>query len=241
MSTKEVTLELRRFATFTGGFFTALSLLVGSVPHLLESYDILPYIPEPEKTASWLASVVAIMVAGSGFLRAQVSREVVLERSTGTEWLFAAVALAVFYLNIALVPETGTGVYLPVFHGFTMMTLYLATFGCLARGFFDMALFAYALPNVQPLSPFRGLIAIRERLAAWSLARREEAWEARRAKEEKAAEEFQRNKELLERRIKAAKETRAAQASKQRTVVVVFLVLTLLLSFVFAFPQLFGL
>src|SRR5215203_1598381 len=146
--------QLRRLSAFAGRFFAALSLLVSTFPHLTRVSEALPYTPKPASFINWASTVLTLAIVGGGFLIAKVSPKT--RRSTGTLWLIVAIVLALAYTSWGL-KESSAG-YEPRLANSDgwLAALYLCVYGMLARGFFEMSLFAYAvrkgnIPSIEGL------------------------------------------------------------------------------------------
>lgn len=135
--------QLRRLSTFAGSFFAALSLLVAAFPHLNRISEALPYTPKPTSFVNWASTIMTLAIVGGGFLVVKVSSST--RRRTGTLWLIVAVLVALAYTSVGL--KEGPSGYQPRIPNSdgVLILVYLCVYGMLARGFFEMSLFAYAV------------------------------------------------------------------------------------------------
>lgn len=223
--------QLRRLSTFAGSFFAALSLLVASFPHLNRVSEALPYTPKPEAFVNWASTIITLAIVGGGFLVVKVSSST--RRRTGTLWLIVAVVIALAYTSVGL--KEGASGYEPrIQDSDGLLTLvYLCVYGMLARGFFEMSLFAYAvrkgdIPSIDGLP-----IPTWRKVVRWWRKRGDTQAEAReeRLKAKIRQLEAQVEKAEIERRRREAKANQTAvmmQKKIRRRTFLVWLILSAL-------------
>lgn len=159
--------SLQKLALYIGGFFSGLSLLVSSLPHLENIPRVVPSVPSQE-LADWGATVLCLGIVGHGYLRTKAGHKLIT--GTGLSWLLGAIALAVSYTHLGLPAAQQI-------HGDVYMVLlvfwYIAIYCLIAKGFWEMGLFAYAADGrIKPkiASPAPSLSAV---LSDWWRSQRD--------------------------------------------------------------------
>ncbi len=157
MST-EVEKDLRRISLFIPRFFAGLSAVVAALPILDRVLDVLPPVIRHRDIATVLATILAFAIIGGDFLGRRRSPGEKLQRmldewygrktaglSTGTWMLLFAVLLTVGY--VAFADSIGTTATNSIEEAGAIVW-YLAIYGCLTKGLWQMSLRAYATREV---------------------------------------------------------------------------------------------